>query len=128
MEPGVQLPRPVLGGGRRQPALQSIAHHRRGAPVGAVSWRCPIELGQPVAEGVGELGSTLGAPVRQPPRRARQPVDEPLGRLQLRPAAHEPISDAEYRTRSLTHDHESASRHRRSALTRDLGVGLTAAG
>jgi hypothetical protein len=39
-----------------------------------------------------------------------------LGRLQLRPAPHEPISDTEYRTRSLTHDQESASRHRRSAF------------
>ena len=41
-------------------------------------------------------GPTAGSgAARGRPRRAGQPVDEPLGRLQLCPAAHEPISDAE---------------------------------
>jgi hypothetical protein len=106
-EPGVQLHRPVLGRGRRQPGLQPVAHHRRGPPVRPVTQRRAVERVEPVPEGLGEPGPALRTPVRQPSRRPRQPVGESLGRLELGPAAHEPIGNAVHQTRSRHHKQES---------------------
>src|SRR4029453_2663410 len=100
-------PRPARPAPDPHPGRQPTPHPRRGPPVRPISQRRAVELLQPVTEGLGDPGSALRAPVRQPPGRPRQPIDEPIGRLQLRPAAHESVSNAEYRTLSRHHEQES---------------------